>query len=199
MTTSTTDQLLAPRSARNTREHILRVALEQFAEQGYDGTSLQQIADRLGVTKAALYYHFKSKDDLLLAVLDPYFAGIDDLLKLKDAKPADGKPEQALEQYLDFLLEHRQVLGFLSHDAAALARPAVAARAAALQNLVTEGVAGADLPINDHIKVSFVLGGMQSAISSNASTSAEDLRGPLLESVYLVLRTINPDLQFGTC
>ncbi|HTR33958.1 MAG TPA: helix-turn-helix domain-containing protein [Gaiellaceae bacterium] len=48
------------------REQILDVALELFNEQGYDKTSLREIAERLGVTKAALYYHFRSKSDILL-------------------------------------------------------------------------------------------------------------------------------------
>lgn len=49
-----------------TRERILDVATELFNEQGYERTSLRQISERLGVTKAALYYHFKSKEDILL-------------------------------------------------------------------------------------------------------------------------------------
>jgi AcrR family transcriptional regulator len=50
----------------STRERILDVALELFNEQGYDNTSLRDIADRLGVTKAALYYHFERKEDIFL-------------------------------------------------------------------------------------------------------------------------------------
>src|ERR1700694_4782548 len=42
----------------STRQQILDTALTLFTVQGYDATSLRQIADRLGVTKAALYYHF---------------------------------------------------------------------------------------------------------------------------------------------
>src|SRR5580704_12464879 len=55
----------APHDARrgDTRARIQQVALELFAEQGYDKTSLREIAERLDVTKAALYYHFKSKED----------------------------------------------------------------------------------------------------------------------------------------
>ena len=52
----------------DTRERILDVALDLFTEQGFDGTSLRQIAEQLGVTKAALYYHFESKDDILMAL-----------------------------------------------------------------------------------------------------------------------------------
>ena len=44
------------------------MALELFTEQGYDGTSLREIAEKLGVTKAAIYYHFASKDDILMAL-----------------------------------------------------------------------------------------------------------------------------------
>lgn len=53
-----------------TRERILDVALELFVEQGYDKTNLREIAERIGVTKAALYYHFTTKDDILLALVD---------------------------------------------------------------------------------------------------------------------------------
>jgi AcrR family transcriptional regulator len=49
----------------DTREKIRAVALELFAEHGYEKTSLREIAERLGVTKAALYYHFKTKEDIV--------------------------------------------------------------------------------------------------------------------------------------
>jgi AcrR family transcriptional regulator len=51
----------------DTRERILDVALDLFIEKGYDKTTLREIADRLGFTKAALYYHFPSKSDILMA------------------------------------------------------------------------------------------------------------------------------------
>ena len=54
--------------ATSTRERILDVALDLFVAQGYDGTSLRQIAEQLGVTKAALYYHFESKEEILRAL-----------------------------------------------------------------------------------------------------------------------------------
>jgi AcrR family transcriptional regulator len=53
-------------TASNTRERILDVALELFSTKGYEQTSLREIADRLGITKAALYYHFERKEDILL-------------------------------------------------------------------------------------------------------------------------------------
>ena len=53
---------------RDTRAEILAVASELFTTQGFETTSLREIAVRLGITKAALYYHFASKDDILRAI-----------------------------------------------------------------------------------------------------------------------------------
>src|ERR1700728_3155712 len=53
-------------TVRSTRERILDIALELFNEKGYENTSLREIAERLGTTKAALYYHFERKQDILL-------------------------------------------------------------------------------------------------------------------------------------
>lgn len=60
-----------PRSTprQDTKEQIREVSLRLFTEQGYDGTSLREIAEELGVTKAALYYHFKSKEEILDSLL----------------------------------------------------------------------------------------------------------------------------------
>jgi len=52
-----------------TRERILETALTLFARQGYDATSMREIAEQLGITKAALYYHFDSKADIVRAML----------------------------------------------------------------------------------------------------------------------------------
>ena len=55
----------------STRERILAVALELFGARGYEGTSIRDIADRMGMTKAAVYYHFPAKENLLAELLGP--------------------------------------------------------------------------------------------------------------------------------
>jgi AcrR family transcriptional regulator len=52
----------------STRERILDVALDLFTDQGFDGTSMREIAERLNITKPAIYYHFASKDEILMAL-----------------------------------------------------------------------------------------------------------------------------------
>lgn len=58
------------RDRRGTRDQILAVARELFAAHGYAGTSVADITGRLGMSKAALYYHFRSKTEILQALLD---------------------------------------------------------------------------------------------------------------------------------
>lgn len=54
----------------DTRERILTTAAGLFSEKGFNATSIRDIADALGVTKAALYYHFASKDEILRAIVE---------------------------------------------------------------------------------------------------------------------------------
>jgi AcrR family transcriptional regulator len=75
----------AVRPRGDTRTEILEVARELFSDQGYDATSLREIAERVGITKAALYYHFKSKDEILRALLAPMGDVLTELLERLEA------------------------------------------------------------------------------------------------------------------
>ena len=55
---------------KNTKEKILEEALKLFAQSGYMGTSMNDIASKLGVTKAALYKHYKSKQEILDSIIE---------------------------------------------------------------------------------------------------------------------------------
>lgn len=60
----------------NDRETVLRRAIELFNRQGYDATSINDLAVDLGVSKSALYHHFESKEALLSAALDEALEGL---------------------------------------------------------------------------------------------------------------------------
>ncbi|HET6214920.1 MAG TPA: helix-turn-helix domain-containing protein [Micromonosporaceae bacterium] len=64
----------------DTRARIQRVAMELFTEQGYEKTALREIAELLGVTKAALYYHFKSKEEIVDSFISDSMAQLDELV-----------------------------------------------------------------------------------------------------------------------
>ncbi|GHC37383.1 TetR/AcrR family transcriptional regulator [Streptomyces cinnamoneus] len=77
-----------PRARRsNTRERIQKAALDLFVSRGYEKTSLREIAEELGVTKAALYYHFKTKEDILSALSDQLGEPVDELIAWGRSQP----------------------------------------------------------------------------------------------------------------
>jgi AcrR family transcriptional regulator len=80
----------------DTREKIQQVAVELFAEHGYEKTSLREIAERLDVTKAALYYHFKTKEDIVVSLFDDFITAIDDLIAWGMGQPRSLETRQEI-------------------------------------------------------------------------------------------------------
>jgi AcrR family transcriptional regulator len=105
----------APRSAAQTR--IVNAALGLFAEHGVGGTSLQMIADAVGVTKAAVYHQFKTKEEIVVAAVEVELARLEPAL---DAAEADADGPRALDvllaQVIDLAVERRRMVGTLEYD-----------------------------------------------------------------------------------
>lgn len=100
----------------STRERILDVAAELFIEQGYDGTSLREIADRMGFTKAALYYHFPSKEKILEALLEPFLAIADEMRRRLTKADTIEEWADALAWTIDEALPHRWMFSLLDRN-----------------------------------------------------------------------------------
>jgi AcrR family transcriptional regulator len=106
--------------AERTRQQILETAQRLFTEHGYDATSLQMIADEMGLTKAAVYYHFRAKTDILHAAMQP---GIQRLKALLDEAAAlrgrRARIEYLVNGFVDFLIQNRHYAVMASTDPAA--------------------------------------------------------------------------------
>lgn len=89
-----------------------------FAEQGYEGSSLREIAERLGVTKAALYYHFKTKEDIVRALLEDSSASLDELIEWARTQPPTIETRQEILRRYAALLggSWRQLLSFIQDN-----------------------------------------------------------------------------------
>lgn len=101
------------------RARVEQAALRLFADEGVSETSLQKIADALGVTKAAVYWHYKSKDDIVLAALRP---ALDELERLADTAEAERSRRRRVELLVtgvvDLLISNRRGLTVLMGDVA---------------------------------------------------------------------------------
>ncbi|HEX2820123.1 MAG TPA: helix-turn-helix domain-containing protein [Streptosporangiaceae bacterium] len=110
-----------PTPRTDTRSRVQKVALELFAEQGYEKTSLREIAERLGVTKAALYYHFKSKEDIVHSFTEDYFAQFDALVAwAKDQPRSEPTRREVLDRYVGIVLAGHEVFRFLEQNRASV-------------------------------------------------------------------------------
>lgn len=106
----------AARQADATRQRILAIARDLFARQGYTGTTIADIARRLGTTTAALYYHFSSKAGILDSLLTEPLAAYTKLID--DATTARMPPRELLAAYIDFTAATRELIPVLAADPA---------------------------------------------------------------------------------
>jgi len=126
---------------KDTRTRIQEVALELFTEQGYEATSLREIAEALGVTKAALYYHFRTKEEILQAILanEALLAEIDRIFDDAARLPlADGLRELAIRLFRLFQ-EERHVVRFLHVQALLSSEEAQVIYRSVIQRLYAAG------------------------------------------------------------
>jgi AcrR family transcriptional regulator len=100
----------------DTRDRILAAALDLFIEQGYEKTSLREIAEQVGVTKAALYYHFASKEEIFRTLMEPFSAVQGQALELLRSHPTLEEWGKGLEALVAWVLPHRKLLGLLENN-----------------------------------------------------------------------------------
>jgi len=92
-------------------------ALELFARHGVGGTSLQMIADALGVTKAAVYHQFKTKDDIVVAVAEAELARVETALDAAEAEGDSARARDVLVAHMvDLAVERRRMESMLLGD-----------------------------------------------------------------------------------
>jgi AcrR family transcriptional regulator len=106
------------RSADDAKAEIREAALDLFLQQGYDAASLEEVAERVGVTRPAVLYHFGSKEALLLSVVEPGFDAMDALVSgFEAADPGLVDRETVLRGLVAVLLEHRRPIALISRFA----------------------------------------------------------------------------------
>ena len=96
---------------------IINAALELFTEHGVGGTSLQMIADAIGVTKAAVYHQFKTKDEIVLAVAEAELSRVEEAIEAAEAErdPKDIR-DALLARIVDLAVERRHMESTLLTD-----------------------------------------------------------------------------------
>jgi AcrR family transcriptional regulator len=96
---------------------IISAALELFARNGVGGTSLQMIADTIGVTKAAVYHQYNTKDEIVLAAAEAELARLEAVVAVAEAEPSRTRARKALVTgMVDLAVAHRRTVSSILND-----------------------------------------------------------------------------------
>ncbi|MFI5712634.1 TetR/AcrR family transcriptional regulator [Kribbella sp. NPDC051620] len=187
------DESGAPGRARDTKAEIHRAALELFSSRGYEKTSLREIAEQVGITKASLYYHYSSKQELLQAIVGTFFDDAKRVFEQTDG--LEWSPERELEvlgAYLDVVIKHRATGPTVLRDLTAV----LAAFDDQLGDLIDQSrrfqlwLAGPNPTIADRLLAAAAveaIGAVLSVGPDPSEVSDEDLHTILLEAAAAVL------------
>jgi AcrR family transcriptional regulator len=180
----------------DTRQRILDVALDLFTEQGYDGTSLREIAEQLGVTKAALYYHFESKEDILMALhMRIHDFGREALMRIGEEPVTLQLWGELLDEIVGEMLAQRKL--FLMHERnqavmEKLHREDHDAEHEDIQNQFRRVLADERVPVRDRVRMAASFGVVFSSLFladvSFDSLTKDQLAEMLREILHDVLR-----------
>jgi AcrR family transcriptional regulator len=158
-----------------TKERILEVARELFAQQGVQKTSMRQIADRLGITKPALYYHFTSREDLVRSIVQPQIDGGEELLIRYEAM-TEIDPHDLLIHYFDYHYQHRNDLVLLLHELTALADLGLIERVLNWRERLTGLLTGPSPTLQQRARAVLALGGLQDCTIQFRDVPQDELR-----------------------
>jgi AcrR family transcriptional regulator len=99
------------------QQRILDAALALIADNGVGGTSLQMIADEVGVTKAAVYHQFKTKEEIVIALTERELGRLDDALETAEAEESRPRAREVLlGRVIDMAVERRRAAATLQFD-----------------------------------------------------------------------------------
>lgn len=159
----------------DTKQRIQAVAKELFAQHGVQKTSLQAIADRLGITKPALYYHFSSREDLVRSIVQPV---IDDgeafVQRYEEMATVD--PEELFAGYFDYYYERRDEMIIVLTELATLTELGMIEHVLAWRERLARLLVGPTPTLEVAARATVALGGLQDCTVAFRDVPQAELR-----------------------
>lgn len=170
--------------AAGTRARLIDSAIELFQQHSFAGTSLQMIADELGFTKAAIYYHFRTREQLLTAVVEPIFRQLETAVAAAEGlRSVSARADAMLCGYAEMAVRHRALVSVLGGDPSVIRQLSTQAGWAELIERQMSLLADVEPGPGGLVKAAVVVGGIAGAVGPAWITIDDhDLLGHLVET-----------------
>jgi AcrR family transcriptional regulator len=188
MTDVTLPESVAGPEPDSTRARILTEAVDMFIQRGYHRTTLRQLADRLGITKTAILYHFPAKDRIVSALLEPFVEALEAAFDRAAGYPLPECRQVLLEGILDTYLDFRQLLQMARTDATVFTHEPLFHRFMRLPARAVEIMIGPDADLRDRVWAVQLMGTLGDSVLLFAEGDPADLRAAVLAGTDRLLR-----------
>jgi AcrR family transcriptional regulator len=161
---------IAGSTAPDTRARILDSAVSLFAESGFARTTIRDLAERAGMTTAAMYYHFAGKDQILDALFAPCLDGLRDV----SAEPGPNQKRELLEKLVDLFTSYGASIQVVMNDRSAMRHVLTSTDFPDVMATVTRRLAGSGKAA-DLLRARCALGALQRGLApppGGATTAA---------------------------
>ncbi|MFF4949543.1 TetR/AcrR family transcriptional regulator [Streptomyces chattanoogensis] len=180
----------------DTRRRIQDVALELFVRNGYEKTSLREIAEILEVSKPAIYYHFKSKEDILLSIFQDLSRPVDDIISWGRQQPRNLETKQEiLRRYSAALEASVPLVRFLRENEATLRDLKVGKEFGQQMTAIGEMLTDSDTSLTDQLRCMSALLTLHFGTFAlpNIAGDAQEKRSALLEITMEMVAAAHPE------
>jgi AcrR family transcriptional regulator len=167
--------VMEPPAAADTRQRLIDVAVDLFTRHSFAGTSLQMIADEMGFTKAAIYYHFRTREELLSAVVEPIFERLSEIIGAAEAqRGASARADRMLRGYAELAVANRALVSVLACDPSVITLLRDQPRWADMITRQLALLAGGEPGPDGLIRATVALAGISSAVGPSWITRTPD-------------------------
>jgi AcrR family transcriptional regulator len=175
---------MSPLSAAQSR--IVAASLELFAQRGVGGTSLQMIADAIGVTKAAIYFQFRTKDEIVLAAAEAELARLEAVIDSAEAETSRARRQKVLlARIVDLSVDRRRTVSVILSDPVVLRFFTNHARYRAVVDRLTDLLIGPGIGADGHLQTAMFMAAISGAVMHPMVIDFDDdtLRTQLLQLI----------------
>jgi AcrR family transcriptional regulator len=166
----------------DTKKRILQTARELFAAKGVQQTSLQEIADRLGITKPALYYHFTSREDLVRSIVTPLLDDSEAFIGRMEARDDLPPAIEIIEGFFDFHHRHRGDVLLILTSMTTLAELGVIDVVLSWRARLTRLVYGPAPTLDQETRAVLAFGGIQDVTMQFPDAPVDELRAATIRA-----------------